>query len=86
MKKKVKKRLWPIAGAIIVGLGSLIVKTSLKKAWKGVKHKKPPKADQRVSNWKDMVLWTFISSLISAFSKLLLSQTSRWAGERLDAV
>ncbi|MFP4012763.1 MAG: DUF4235 domain-containing protein [Chitinispirillaceae bacterium] len=85
-KKKVRKILWPYIGFAIMSIGGVLVKTGLKRSWMGIRHRKPPKKEKKVTSWKDMILWTFISSVVSSFSNLFLAQTSRWAGKKLKAV
>ncbi|MFP4163305.1 MAG: DUF4235 domain-containing protein [Chitinispirillaceae bacterium] len=85
-KKKDRKKIWPYISFAIMSIGGILVKVGMKKAWEGVRHKKPPKKKQKVTSWKDMLLWTFLNSVISSFSKLFLAQTSRWAGKKLKAI
>ncbi|MDG5815344.1 DUF4235 domain-containing protein [Chitinispirillales bacterium ANBcel5] len=86
MKKKVRKKMWKLAMMIIVSVSGFIINLSLKKVWKLITKKDPPKEEGEVRSWKELITWNIISGLISSVSKLFAAQTSRRAGKRLKAV
>jgi len=81
--KLIKRNLWPFLIVGLTMLTGLVFKAGLKKTWQKVNKKGPPDNPERTDvTWKETVAWTAVSGLITAFSKLLVKQTTRWAKEK----
>lgn len=77
MKKKKNTKIFSFSAVIFsaITLGGLLL------GRKKGKRSKETVSKKQVS-WKETLLWTAVSALISSFSKLLVAQTSRKAERR----
>ena len=82
MRKKARKKLVTGVAVSAATLAAFFVRYGLKFGWKKFGHREPPTSHKRTHvSWKETILWTAVSGLISSFSKLLVRQTAKWAGE-----
>ena len=78
MKKRTARGIYSFIAAVFSALtfGGLFLRRKM--------GKKREEAEQKAVSWKQTLLWTVVSGLISSFSKLLISETSRKAERRFQ--
>jgi hypothetical protein len=79
-KRRSLRALWlamPLLAGVLLRLG-------MKPVWKKITGRNPPGKNERDKGTLSRTLvWTAVSGLVGAYSKLLVDQTARWAGARI---